>query len=61
LVQLLGLTVCLRVGGGREVVIDTEVGGNSVPKSAGKLFAVIGGDNVLYDLFADHVFAEHSC
>jgi hypothetical protein len=61
LVLPLGLTVRLRVEGGREVVIDTKVGANSVPKSTGELFAAIGGDIVRYASFADHVFEEHSC
>jgi hypothetical protein len=42
-----GFTLRLRVEGIQEVVIDTEVGANSVPKVTGKLFAAIGGDNDL--------------
>jgi len=40
-------------------VSETEVGANSVPKSAGELFAAIGGNIVLYASFADHLFEEH--
>jgi hypothetical protein len=43
------------------VVIDTEGGENTVPKSAGKLIAARGGDIVRYTVFADHMFEEHSC
>jgi len=42
-------------------VIDTEVGANSVPKSTGKLFAVISRDIVRYTSFADPMFEKHSC
>jgi len=49
------------VEGGREPVIDTEVGANSVPKSTGESFAAIGGDIVRYASFADHMFEDHSC
>jgi hypothetical protein len=61
LVLPFGLTVHLRVEGGQEAVIDTEVGANSVPKSTGEFFAAMGGDIVQYASFADHVFEEHSC
>jgi hypothetical protein len=56
-----GLTFCVRVDGNREAVIDTEVGANSVPKSAGKLFPAIFGNIVQYPLFADYLFEEDSC
>jgi hypothetical protein len=46
------------VQGGREVVIDREVGTNSVAKSTGKLCTVIGGDNVRYASLANHVFED---
>jgi hypothetical protein len=55
-----GLTVRLRVEFGREEVINTEVGANSVPKLVGRLFATIGGDIISYASFADHMFEEHS-
>jgi hypothetical protein len=61
LVLPLGLTVHLRVEGGREAVIETQVGANSVPKSAAELFAAIGGDIVQFSSFSDHVFEVHSC
>jgi len=61
LVLPLGLTIRLRVEGGREAVIDTVVGANSVPKSTDKHFAVVGGDILRYASFADHMFEQHSC
>ena len=37
-------------------MIHTAVGANSFIQSTGKLFAVIGCDNVRYTSFADHMF-----
>jgi hypothetical protein len=56
----LGLTDHLWVEGGRDALIDTEVGANSVPKSTGEFIAAIGGDIDRYASFADHKLEEHS-
>jgi len=61
LVLLFGLTVRLWVERGRVAVIDTEVGANSVPKSTGKLCAMICVDIVRYSSFADHMVEDHLC
>jgi hypothetical protein len=59
--QPLGLTICLQVDASRKAVMDAVVAANSVPKSTGKLFALIGGDTAWDTLFADHLFEKHPC
>ena len=55
------LPIHLRVAGSPEAVFDTEVRASSVPKSTGKLGAMISGDIVRYASFADHLFEDYFC
>jgi hypothetical protein len=61
LVLPLALTVRVCVDGVCEAVVDTEVGGNSVPNSTTKLFATSRGNINQYTQFADHMFEKASC